>query len=119
MRREEVFWEPCWVALLGFLFDYTGTYFIAVVLILMAVILAVHGTVSMRLKSAGEAVGASLDHRRQAMRERKMQRHERKLQKQQEDREGNEKKKQKEQPEHSGVFLNVDDIAARGKVSAA
>lgn len=51
------------VALLGFLFDYTGTYFIAVVLILMAVILAVHGTVSMRLKSAGEAVGASLDHR--------------------------------------------------------
>ncbi len=103
------------VALLGFLFDYTGTYFIAVVLILMAVILAVHGTVSMRLKSAGEAVGASLDHRRQAMRERKMQRHERKLQKQQEDREGNEKKKQKEQPKHSGVFLNVDDIAPEEK----
>ncbi len=110
-------------ALLTFLFDYTGTKIVVVALFLMAAALAIHGTVSMRMKSAKEAMGASFAKRQEQRRNKKEQRREEKALRQQEKQEAKmadiradakEQQPSKKGKAASSLFMDVDEITDKG-----
>lgn len=116
-------------ALFTFLFDQTGTKIVVIALFLMAGALVVHGTVSMRMRSAKEAVSASFASHQEAARGRREQRRQQKQQKREEKqsrkleedqakmadiRADAQPKKQPstaEKAKRSSLFMDVDDVA--------
>ena len=116
-------------ALFTFLFDQTGTKIVVIALFLMAGALVVHGTVSMRMRSAKEAVSASFASHQEAARGRREQRRRQKQQKREEKqsrkleedqakmadiRADAQPKKQPstaEKAKRSSLFMDVDDVA--------
>lgn len=116
-------------ALFTFLFDQTGTKIVVIALFLMAGALVVHGTVSMRMRSAKEAVSASFASHQEAARGRREQRRRQKQQKREEKqsrkleedqakmadiRADAQPKKQPstaEKAKQSSLFMDVDDVA--------
>ncbi|WP_075877684.1 DNA translocase FtsK [Merdibacter massiliensis] len=89
-------------SLCTFLFDYTGTKIVVVALFLMAAALAVHGTLSMRMKSAKEAMSASFASHQQAARTKREQR---KIVKEQ---------RHKEKQEAKMADIRADDTSEEG-----
>lgn len=116
-------------ALFTFLFDQTGTKIIVIALFLMAGALVVHGTVSMRMRSAKEAVSASFASHQEAVRGRREQRRRQKQQKREEkqsrkleedqakmadiraDAQPKEGPSTAEKAKRSSLFMDVDDVA--------
>lgn len=116
-------------ALFTFLFDQTGTKIIVIALFLMAGALVVHGTVSMRMRSAKEAVSASFASHQEAARGRREQRRRQKQQKREEkqsrkleedqakmadiraDAQPKEGPSTAEKAKRSSLFMDVDDVA--------
>lgn len=116
-------------ALFTFLFDQTGTKIVVIALFLMAGALVVHGTVSMRMRSAKEAVSASFASHQEAARGRREQRRRQKQQKREEkqsrkleedqakmadiraDAQPNEGPSTAEKAKRSSLFMDVDDVA--------
>lgn len=116
-------------ALFTFLFDQTGTKIVVIALFLMAGALVVHGTVSMRMRSAKEAVSASFASHQEAARGRREQRRRQKQQKREEkqsrkleedqakmadiraDAQPKEGPSTAEKAKRSSLFMDVDDVA--------
>ena len=116
-------------ALFTFLFDQTGTKIVVIALFLMAGALVVHGTVSMRMRSAKEAVSASFASHQEAARGRREQRRRQKQQKREEkqsrkleedqakmadiraDTQPKEGPSTVEKAKRSSLFMDVDDVA--------
>lgn len=116
-------------ALFTFLFDQTGTKIVVIALFLMAGALVVHGTVSMRMRSAKEAVSASFASHQEAARGRREQRRQQKQQKREEkqsrkleedqakmadiraDAQPKEGPSTAEKAKRSSLFMDVDDVA--------
>lgn len=116
-------------ALFTFLFDQTGTKIVVIALFLMAGALVVHGTVSMRMRSAKEAVSASFASHQEAARGRREQRRRQKQQKREEkqsrkleedqakmadiraDAQPEEGPSTAEKAKRSSLFMDVDDVA--------
>lgn len=116
-------------ALFTFLFDQTGTKIVVIALFLMAGALVVHGTVSMRMRSAKEAVSASFASHQEAARGRREQRRQQKQQKREEkqsrkleedqakmadiraDAQPEEGPSTAEKAKRSSLFMDVDDVA--------
>lgn len=116
-------------ALFTFLFDQTGTKIVVIALFLMAGALVVHGTVSMRMRSAKEAVSASFASHQEAARGRREQRRRQKQQKREEkqsrkleedqakmadiraDAQPKEQPSTAEKAKRSSLFMDVDDVA--------
>ena len=116
-------------ALFTFLFDQTGTKIVVIALFLMAGALVVHGTVSMRMRSAKEAVSASFashqeaarGHREQRRRQKQQKREEKQSRKLEEDQAKMADIRADAQPEEgpstaekakrSSLFMDVDDVA--------
>ena len=116
-------------ALFTFLFDQTGTKIVVIALFLMAGALVVHGTVSMRMRSAKDAVSASFASHQEAARGRREQRRRQKQQKREEkqsrkleedqakmediraDAQPKEGPSTAEKAKRSSLFMDVDDVA--------
>lgn len=105
-------------AVLTFLFDYTGTKIVVAALFLMAAALTIHGALSMRMKSAKEAMSASFASHHEIAAKRKKERKEQKQQRQKEKKEAKMADIRADDPSQfkladksSNVFMDVDEVS--------